>query len=97
MQHLSKIMISLPKIIDFIIILAYNKTYKYLFNNNKEDLAMRKMNENEMMSANGGYTYYCVCGFTVESGNDIFSLFFNAITYNSHLKRCVEAHEAGII
>ncbi len=55
------------------------------------------MTENEMMSANGGYTYRCVCGETFVSKDNLVSDFYWAVQYNQHLKYCVEAQEAGIV
>lgn len=57
---------------------------------------MKKMNEAAMKAANGGYTYYCVCGYKT-SGSGFWGEFKAAVRYNKHLKNCVEAHEAGIV
>lgn len=57
---------------------------------------MKKMNEAAMKAANGGYTFYCVCGHT-ESGSGFWGEFKAAVRYNKHIKYCVEAHEAGIV
>ncbi len=40
---------------------------------------MKKMSETSMKKANGGYTYYCVCG----------RKFKFALTYNVHCSGCV--------
>jgi len=43
---------------------------------------MKKMNETAMKAANGGYTFYCVCGHT-ESGSGFWGEFKAAVRYNT--------------
>lgn len=58
---------------------------------------MKKMDKNEMMSANGGAWYYCVCGFEITTKNGLLAEWIGACQYQYHLKRCVEALEAGLV
>lgn len=60
---------------------------------------MTKMTEKEMKVANGGgsgFVYYCVCGATFSNNTPFIGDFLGALSYNAHLKYCVEAAEAGI-